>query len=98
MSNVTIRIPTPLRSFTAGAGEVAVDAATVGEALELLGLRHDGILDRILDADGQVRGFVNIYVGEKSIRSLDGLRSPVGGSSVISIVPAVAGGGSRGRL
>lgn len=94
MSDVTIRIPTPLRSFTRGAGEVQVSAATVGEALEVLGLRHQGILERILDADGQVRGFVNIFVDGESIRSLDGLGSSVDGAKVISIVPAVAGGGA----
>ena len=93
MSDVTIRIPTPLRAFTRGAGEVSVSADTVGEALEVLGLEHEGILERILDPDGQVRGFVNIYLGEKNIRSLEGLGSPLNGPATISIVPAVAGGG-----
>ena len=92
MSAVTIRIPTPLRAFTGGAGEVSVTASTVGQALDALGRQHDGILERVLDGEGGVRGFVNIFVGEKNIKSMEGLDSPLDASSVISIVPAVAGG------
>lgn len=96
MSDVTIRIPTPLRAFTGGAGEVLVTADTVGEALAELGRRHDGILERVLDGQGRVRGFVNIFVDEKNIRALSGLDSPLDGAPVISIVPAVAGGAEGG--
>ena len=88
-----IRIPTPLRSFTGGADEIQTSgAATVGEALESLGALHEGLLPKILDESGQVRGFVNIFVGEDNIRSLDGLASSLDADTVISIVPAVAGG------
>jgi molybdopterin converting factor small subunit len=92
MSNATVRIPTPLRSFTGGAGEVSVAGATVADALGDLGRRHAGILERVLDDRGQVRGFVNIYVGEDNVRSLGGLGARLPDASVISIVPAVAGG------
>jgi molybdopterin converting factor small subunit len=92
MSKAKIRIPTPLRSFTGGAGEVTVEGATVGQALNALELLHDGILDRVLDGEGQVRGFVNIYVGETNVKVLGGLDAPLPDPAVISIVPAVAGG------
>ena len=92
MSDVTIRIPTPLRAFTGGAAEVAVEGSTVGQALEALGRRHEGLLERVLDEQGQVRGFVNIYVGEQNAKSLGGLEAPLPAAAVISIVPAVAGG------
>ncbi len=92
MSETTIRIPTPLRSFTAGAGEVAVRAATVRQALEELERRHPGVLARVLDERGETRGFVNIFLGDTNVRKLGGLDAPVNGSTVISIVPAVAGG------
>jgi molybdopterin converting factor small subunit len=92
MSQATIRIPTPLRTFTAGAGEVAVQGATVREALAELERRHAGILPRVLDDQGRVRGFVNIFVGERNVRALGGLDSPLPAAAVISIVPAVAGG------
>jgi molybdopterin converting factor small subunit len=92
MSAATIRIPTPLRAFTGGAGEVAVEAATVGAALEALERRHPGILPRLLDERGRLRGFVNVYVGDTNVKSLGGLAAAIDGAAVISIVPAVAGG------
>jgi molybdopterin converting factor small subunit len=92
MGKATVRIPTPLRGFTGGAGEVQVDGLTVGEVLAALGQRHAGILERVLDAEGRIRGFVNIYVGERNVKSLGGLDARLDESAVISIVPAVAGG------
>jgi molybdopterin converting factor small subunit len=92
MNQATIRIPTPLRSFTGGAAEVRVEGSTVAQALDALGLRHEGILERVLAADGQVRGFVNIYLGETNVKTLGGLEAPLPDAAVISIVPAVAGG------
>ncbi|ANM31638.1 molybdenum cofactor biosynthesis protein MoaD [Acidobacteria bacterium Mor1] len=92
MSKTTIRIPTPLRNLTAGAGFVEVDAGTVGEALTLLERRHEGILQRVLDEHGRLRGFVNVFVGERNIQALGGLDAGLEEGAVISIVPAVAGG------
>jgi len=92
MSMTTIRIPTPLRSFTSGAGEVHVEAATVGEALGALERAHEGIAERLLGADGKLRPFVNVYLGPQDIRTLDGLETKLEGDAVLSIVPAVAGG------
>ncbi len=93
-SQTTLRIPAPLRSLTGGASEVPVQAATVGEALRNLALQHRGLTERILDGEGQLRGFVNIYLGDQDIRSRGGLDEPLTDGSVISIVPAVAGGRS----
>lgn len=92
MSKATIRIPTPLRSFTGGKDEVAVSAATVGDALTALGREHQGILARVLNDKGEVRPFVNLYLGDRNIRSLAGLGTAVKDGDVVSIVPAVAGG------
>lgn len=92
MSKATVRIPTPLRAFTGGAGQVEVEGSTVGQALDALGRQHGGILERVLDPQGRVRGFVNIYVGEANVKSLGGLDAALPDSAVISIVPAVAGG------
>ncbi len=97
MNRATIRIPTPLRAFTAGAGEVAVHASTVAEALNALEQRHAGILERVLDEQGKIRGFVNIYLGDTNVKSLGGLAAPLAGDAVISIVPAVAGGAASAR-
>jgi len=97
MSKSTIRIPTPLRPFTGGADEIEVEGTTVNAALADLGQRYQGVLERILDGSGRVRGFVNIYVGEANVKTLGGLDAPLAPSSVISIVPAVAGGSGHRR-
>jgi molybdopterin/thiamine biosynthesis adenylyltransferase/rhodanese-related sulfurtransferase/molybdopterin converting factor small subunit len=94
---VHIRIPTPLRSYTAGAGEIHIEANTVGAALAALGATHDGILSRVLSPEGEVRPFVNIYLGSRNIHSLDGLATVVTTGDVISIVPAVAGGVAKAK-
>jgi len=92
MNRVVIRIPTPLRSYTAGADEVAVDAATVAEALSRLGARHPGILERVIDDAGEPRQFVNIFVGGANVRTLGGMATPLAEGAVLAIIPAVAGG------
>jgi molybdopterin converting factor small subunit len=94
MTHTTVRIPTPLRRFTNGADEVKLAARTVGEALEQLGDRHAGLRGQIFDANGEIRSFVNVFVGERHIRSREGFDTPLANGEVISIVPAVAGGTS----
>lgn len=93
MTTVKVRIPMPLRAYTGGAEEVEVSGATVGEALQALGRRHEGLLPRVLGPDGELRQFVNVFVAGGNVRSLSGLATPVAEGDVISIVPAVAGGG-----
>ncbi len=92
MSAVNIRIPTQLRTLTAGAAEVAVDADTVGGALKALDGQHAGFGERLFDEHGKLRRFVNVFVADEDIRFLDGLDTPVVAGQVVSIVPAVAGG------
>lgn len=96
MSKVTIRIPMPLRSYTRGADEVGVKAASVREALLALGAMHDGILPRVLDGDGELRQFVNVFIGSRNVQALEGLATPLAEGDVISIIPAVAGGCHEG--
>lgn len=92
MPTVTIRIPTPLRSYTRGADEVRAQGATVAEALRAMGAAHDGLLARVLDAGHKPRQFVNIYLGSTNVNVLDGLATRVKDGDIISIIPAVAGG------
>jgi sulfur-carrier protein len=92
MSSVTIRIPTPLRSYTQGADEVRVDASSIAEAMAALGAQHDGLLVRILNDSGEPRQFVNIYLGSQNIRAVGGMQTPVADGDIVSIIPAVAGG------
>jgi molybdopterin synthase sulfur carrier subunit len=88
----TVRIPTPLRAFTGGADELPVDGATIREVLDNLTRACDGLGERVLDGDGGLRQFVNVYVGSRDVRTLQGLDTPVRDGDVLSIVPAVAGG------
>ena len=92
MSNVTVRIPTPLRPFVENASVLDAEAATVGAALEQIGERHPGFLQRIVVADGELRPYVNVFVGSENVRSFEGLDTPVSDGDVVSIIPAVAGG------
>ena len=89
---VTVKIPTQLRSATGGHAEASVDGSTVGEVLDALYAQHDGLRDRICGEDGELRRFVNVYVGGEDIRFLDGLNTPVAAGGEVTILPAVAGG------
>lgn len=88
----TVRIPTQLRGLVGGAGEVAVEGATVGEVLKALDAAHPGLRERLFDDGGELRRFVNVFVGDEDVRFLQGLETPVEPGQTVSIVPAVAGG------
>lgn len=75
MTQVTVRIPMPLRNFTRGADEVVIEGATVRQALEDLGKAHEGLLPMVLTPEGQIRSFVNVYLGEENVHALKGLDS-----------------------
>jgi molybdopterin synthase sulfur carrier subunit len=88
---ITVRIPTPLRTLTGGADEVAIEGGTVGELLDNLEKKHPGLKERLCDEKG-VRRFVNIYANEEDIRFLDNLQTKLKEGDSVSIVPAIAGG------
>ena len=90
--SVTVKIPTQLRTVTGGEAETVVDeVTTVGEVLDGLYDRYDGLRERIAK-DGDLRRFVNVYVAGEDIRFLDGLDTPVEDGDEVTILPAVAGG------
>ena len=68
------------------------DAETVGAALEQIGARHPGFLQRVVVAEGELRPYVNVFVGSENVRSFSGLDTPVSDGDIVSIIPAVAGG------
>jgi len=90
--SVKVRVPTQLRPLSGGAGEVVVEATTVGEALKALDAAHPGFSERLFDEGGNLRRFVNVFMGEEDIRFLEGLETAVPAGAVVSVVPAVAGG------
>jgi sulfur-carrier protein len=89
---VSVRIPTILRTYTGGESEVSAEGANVAEVLDDLDARFSGIKGRILDEDGKLRRFVNVYVGNDDIRFQDDLATPTPAGTEISVIPAVAGG------
>lgn len=89
---VTVKIPTPLRKFTSDKDSVQVEGGTVGAVLQALEAKAPGISAKLVDEDGKVRRFINIYAGEDDIRFLDGLATAVKDGAEISIIPAIAGG------
>jgi len=90
--SVSVRVPTQLRTLTAGQGEIEVDGSTVGEALKALDVAHPGFAERLFDDGGNLRRFVNVFLADEDVRFLSGLETPVADGQTISIVPAVAGG------
>ncbi|GAC1422616.1 MAG: MoaD/ThiS family protein [Actinomycetota bacterium] len=90
--SVTVRIPTPLRTMTGGASQAIVDAASVREMIGALEAQHPGLASRLCEDSGEIRRFVNVFVGDEDIRFLQGLDTPLAEGSSVSIIPAVAGG------
>ncbi len=90
--SVSVRIPTILRTYPDGASEVTADGATLAEVLDHLDQNFNGIKGRIVDESGELRRFVNVYVGNDDVRFLDSLQTPTPEGTQISVIPAVAGG------
>lgn len=92
---IKIKIPTPLRKVTGGAGEIEISGKDIGEIINLLEKNYPGIKDRICDESGELRRFVNIYVNQEDIRFMSGKETPLKDGDEVSIVPAIAGGAQK---
>lgn len=90
---VMVRIPTPLRRMTGGADKVELEAADLSQMIDRLESDYPGFKERLLDEEGELRYFVNIYVNGEDIRFDQGLNTTIKSGDEVSIVPAVAGGG-----
>ena len=88
----TVIIPTPLRKFTGNNSKLEIAANTVEEAVLDLSSNFPEIKIHLLDEKGQIRSFLNIFVGEDDIRDLQNERTPLAQNAVLSIIPAIAGG------
>ncbi|MCF3184946.1 MoaD/ThiS family protein [Streptomyces polychromogenes] len=90
--SVNVRIPTILRTYTGGAAEVPAEGATLAEVIDSLEANHPGIAARVLDDQGKLRRFVNVYVNDDDVRFEGGLQTATPEGAGVSIIPAVAGG------
>jgi molybdopterin converting factor small subunit len=92
MTEIVVRIPAPLQSFAGGEHELRAASGTVAEVLRELGGRYPQLVQRVLTPEGELRPFVNVFVGRANVRGLSGLATAVPAGVTVSILPAVAGG------
>ncbi len=90
--SVLVRIPTPLRRMTNGLDKVEMESSNLSELVEKLDAEYPGFKERLVDENGELRYFVNIYVNGEDVRFLKGLETFTDSGDEVSIVPAVAGG------
>lgn len=89
---VNVRIPTTMRPITGGDKQVALEPGSLSEVIAALEAKHPGMGERLLDEDGVLRKFVNVFVDDDDVRYLNGLDTAVEDTWTVSIIPAVAGG------
>jgi adenylyltransferase/sulfurtransferase len=87
-----LKIPTPLRSYTNSQAEIAVRGGTVGAAMTSLVEQFPSLKPHIYNGDGQLRPFVNLFVGEHNIKDLQGMETPLAEDSRLILIPSIAGG------
>ncbi|MET0447661.1 MAG: ubiquitin-like small modifier protein 1 [Aeromicrobium sp.] len=90
--SINVRIPTILRTYTQDQSQVSAEGATLTDVLDSLEASFPGIKGRVVDDEGKLRRFVNIYVAEEDVRFSQGLDTPTPDGAQVSIIPAVAGG------
>lgn len=88
----TLRVPSPLRTYTNGLSEVNVQGRTVGEALGDLTAQYPALRQHLFNDDGHVRPFVNLFLHEENIQSLQGMNTPISTDDRILLIPSIAGG------
>ena len=92
MTKVSVRLPTVLRPAAGGQTSVEAEGSTVGEVVKALIADYPALESNLIDDDGGVRKFVNVYVNDEDIRFLDSLGTSVADGDEVAILPAVAGG------
>jgi molybdopterin synthase sulfur carrier subunit len=88
----TVRIPSPLRRYTGGQSKVEGNGTTITELISHLEAQYPGIKSRLCEDDGQIKRYVNVFVNDEEIRTLQGPATPIAEKDEISIIPAMAGG------
>jgi sulfur-carrier protein len=92
VATVSVRLPTVLRPAAGGQSQVTVVGAAVGDVVDKLIADYPALQANLVDDDGAVRKFVNIYLNDEDIRFLEQLETPVAEGDELAILPAVAGG------
>ena len=88
----SVRIPPTLRVATGGAKQVDVAGTTVREVIDSLVAAYPGLHAQLLDQDGGLNRFVNVFLNDTDVRHLQALDTPVGERDSLVLLPAMAGG------
>ncbi len=88
----TVLVPTPLRRLTNGQSKVEAQGNDIAAVLQSVNEQYPGFDEKLIDDDGNVKRFINVFINNDEIRSLQGMQSPVAAEDKVSIVPAMAGG------
>jgi adenylyltransferase/sulfurtransferase len=86
------QIPAPLRFYTNGVSEIIVQGTTVSEAIDDFIEQFPVLRQHLFDKDGQLRPFVNLFLGENNIKELQGLDTPLRDKDRVILIPSIAGG------
>jgi molybdopterin converting factor small subunit len=89
---VTVSIPTALRQYAGGNASIQLASGPVGQLLANLVEQHPQLGKQLYNDQGELRSFVNVYVGDEDIRYLQGAETAVPDGETVSIIPAIAGG------
>ena len=90
----TLKIPTPLRNYTDGQAEISVSGTDVAEAMRDLVEQYPTLKQHLYNGDGEMRAFVNLFLGENNIKDLHGLETPLNEGDTLRLIPSIAGGSS----
>ena len=92
---IEVRIPTILRTYTAGEKAVTGEGASLSALIDDLEANHPGIKERLVEEKGEgvdLRRFVNVYVNDEDVRFIGGLDAELSDGDQVVVLPAVAGG------
>ncbi len=87
-----LRIPTPLRPYTNGQSEVSISGANISAALSDLTTQYPSLKPHLFNDGGDLRPFVNLFIGENNIRDLQGVETPINDGDRLVLIPSIAGG------
>jgi molybdopterin converting factor small subunit len=88
----SLRIPTPLRTYTDGQAELDLQGSNVAEVMDDLVVRHPALRPHLFNGDGQLRPFVNLFLDEDNVKDLQGMETPLKAGDRLMLIPSIAGG------
>jgi len=89
----TLKIPTPLRSYTDGQTEISVQGGTVGAVMTDLVTRFPALRPHLFNGKDELRPFVNLFLNSENVKDLQGLETPLTDGDRLMLIPSIAGGG-----